>query len=353
MDWQDIGPSLLTIIVFTAIYFGARYFLSKRTEGVANKSLIRSIILIMILLVAVISFIISLPLEEKMHDKVINLIGILLSAVFALGSATFIGNGLAGIMLRTIGNFQPGDFVRVKDTFGRVTEQGLFHTEIQSENNDLVTVPNLFIVNNPVNVLKKKAGILISSEISLGYDVPRLTIEAALLKAGECAGLKLSYVNIVALGDFSVLYRIQGLLEDVENIIEARSKLNACVLDCLHEDGIEIVSPTIMNQRQIGDKEIIPDTLEQIPVQVRKSRKENRQKIQFAKGEAAAAIVRRQKALRDVEAKIKSFEEALKGAQDDDTKVEIKEKIERAKQLHSNILNKIDAKLEELSENDL
>ena len=45
----------------------------------------------------------------------------------------FIGNVMAGLMLRAVRNFRTGDFVRVEKHFGRVTERGLLHTEIQTE----------------------------------------------------------------------------------------------------------------------------------------------------------------------------------------------------------------------------
>ena len=46
-------------------------------------------------------------------------------------------------------------FGELRDTlFGRVTERGLFHTEIQTEDRDLVTLPNLYLVTNPVKVVR-------------------------------------------------------------------------------------------------------------------------------------------------------------------------------------------------------
>ena len=44
-----------------------------------------------------------------------------------LSSTTFIGNIMAGLMLRVVRSFRPGDFVHVGDYFGRVSEQSLFH----------------------------------------------------------------------------------------------------------------------------------------------------------------------------------------------------------------------------------
>jgi hypothetical protein len=41
-------------------------------------------------------------------------------------------------MLRWIRNFKAGDFIEVKGFFRRTTERGMFHTEIQNEERDLI-----------------------------------------------------------------------------------------------------------------------------------------------------------------------------------------------------------------------
>ena len=91
---------------------------------------------------------------------------------------------MAGFMLRGVNNFKLGDFLRVGEQFGRVTERGFFHTEIQTENRDLTTLPNIYLVSQPVTVVRS-SGTVISAEVSLGYDVPvestkRLLAQAAV-----------------------------------------------------------------------------------------------------------------------------------------------------------------------------
>ena len=70
----------------------------------------------------------------------LQLYGIVLSATIALSSTTLVGNAMAGIMLRTLRNFSPGDYVHVGDYFGRISEMDLLHTEIQTEERDLTTL---------------------------------------------------------------------------------------------------------------------------------------------------------------------------------------------------------------------
>ena len=185
--------------------------------------------------------------------------GVLLSAAIALSSTTFLGNLLAGLMLRSVRNFRLGDFVRCGEHFGRVTERGLFHTEIQTEERDLTTLANIFLVTHPVTVLRS-SGTLVSATVSLGYDVPRTRVETLLVAAAGAAGLHEPHVRIIELGDFSVTYRVIGLLTEVKTLLTTRSRLRGEMMDHLHQGGVEIVSPTFRNVRTLPVEEpIIPE----------------------------------------------------------------------------------------------
>jgi len=64
-----------------------------------------------------------LPIEQSKRAQLLSLLGILLSGAIALSSTTFLGNAMAGLMLRALNNFKAGDFLSVKEEFGRVTER--------------------------------------------------------------------------------------------------------------------------------------------------------------------------------------------------------------------------------------
>jgi len=244
----SFSGTFFTVVFIVLIYLGVKLLLDRQAKGKPDWGMIRSIVLFMVLLVGFIAVILSLPMDETLKGNVTSLIGIVISAVLALSSATLMGNGLAGIMLRTINSFKPGDFIITESHFGRVTERGLLHTEIQNEDRDLTTIPNMFLATNPVKVMRS-SGTFVEGTVSLGYDVHRAKVEKALIEAAKATKLKDPFVRIVELGDFSIIYKIYGLLEDVKTVLSARSRLNAHVLDKLHEAKIEIVSPGFVNQR--------------------------------------------------------------------------------------------------------
>ena len=248
--------ALLGSIIFLWL---AHWLLLGRHENFgAHSRLPRQLLLFMLTLLALILLIILFPMADSTRGQVITLLGLLITGVIALSSTTFVANVMAGLMLQIIKTFTPGDFIRVADKMGRVTERGLFHTEIQTESRDLITIPNLHLATNTVTVVHS-TGTIISAELSLGYDISRLQIEDLLKQAALRSELQAPFVLVLALNDFSVVYRISGFLEEVKNLITANSNLKKCVLDVLHENDIEIVSPSFMNQRQTSNSgKVIP-----------------------------------------------------------------------------------------------
>ncbi len=338
-------PMVLTTLFFVGLYIFAKRLLDRQAKGQTDKALIKSIILFTIVLIGVISVILVLPMSPAQKGQVTSLIGIVLSAVLGLSATTFIGNALAGIALKSRRSFKPGDFIEVNGIFGRVTEQGLFHTEIQTIDRDLTTLPNMSLATNSVKVTRQ-SGTIISVECSLGYDVNRLKIEEALLQAAKDCGLKEPFVHIMSLGDFSIVYKIHGLLENVKSIISAKSRLTGHVIDSLHKAGIEIVSPNFMNQKQVGETIFIPQKYRTTNKEVlEENTPEN---LIFDKAEEAEVIEKKKELLAEVEKKIEKGNEELKSVNNEELKQKLEKKIEKTKELKEKIENRIDKQLDEL-----
>ncbi len=248
-------PFLITLLIaIVAIGFAYRILLRKRPP--ATGSIVsRQLTVGLLTSIFVVILILELPIDDAPRGQLMSLLGILVTAAVALSSTTLLGNAMAGFMLRSIRNFRPGDFIVVDGHRGRVSELGLLRTEIQTERRNLTTFPNLFLVTNPVTVVRA-SGTFIAATVSLGYDVARAKIEEALLDAAENAGLKDPFVFVMELGDFSITYQVAGFLEETKYLISAESELRANMLDSLHRAKIEIVSPTFMNQRQLKPEQI-------------------------------------------------------------------------------------------------
>jgi small-conductance mechanosensitive channel len=256
----DLVPMAVVIFIGIAVLgFLNRRMARKSKELAGQGTFSRQVMLTLLALFFIVAVIVTAPLKETMQGNLISLFGIAVTAVIALSSTTLASNAMAGLMLRAVRHFKRGDYIRCGEFLGRVTERGLFHTEIQNERSDLITLPNLHLATNPVTVIRPK-GTFVSAKLSLGYDIPNATIKELLIEAAESAGLLEAFVRIRELGDFSVTYEVSGRLADTKRFLGSKSSLHRSVLDTLHRAGVEIVSPNFMNQRQIaGEGPFIPE----------------------------------------------------------------------------------------------
>ena len=258
-------PALLTLLVGILVISTVYRILMKRQTPTSGSRISQQLLLAVLGGVFLVMLILQLPIGEAERGQLLSLLGILVTAAIALSSTTLIGNAMAGLMLRSIRNFRPGDFIVVDGHRGRVSELGLLRTEIQTERRNLTTLPNLYLVTTPVTVVRA-SGTFISATVSLGYNVPREKVELCLVEAAENAGLTEPFVFVLELGDFSIIYQAAGFLEEVKYLISAESELRECMLDALHRAGIEIVSPTFMNQRQLAAERVfIPEVRQATP----------------------------------------------------------------------------------------
>ncbi|WP_251359162.1 mechanosensitive ion channel domain-containing protein [Kangiella sp. TOML190] len=337
-NWGELIAPAITIILGFVLYNLLQRFFKAREKRSDNAVLQRQISSFIFMLCLVITFVLSLPVKDSLKGQIIGLIGILLSASIALSSTTFLGNLMAGIWLRSVKNFRVGDLVEIGEHFGRVTTRGLLHIEIQNRERDLITLPNLFLVTNPVTVMHNN-GTIISAEISLGYDVDHSIIEPILIQAVEDAGLENPFVYIESLGDFSIVYKAYGLVKEINTVLSARSTLNGCVLDALHKADIEIVSPSFMNQRQVNEQVFIPTQR-----QHKKSAQSSPEEVIFDKAERAEKLDDMRKKAQILEQEIDFLKKQLKEETDPDSKKLTQERIdklqERQEKMHQYVKDK-------------
>ncbi len=317
-----IQPTVtLAVLVVTLILI--HLFLQRQFREKPEKMLSQQLIMSGLTCVAAVAFIISLPVSDAVRGQILALVGIVLSAAIALSSTTFLGNAIAGIMLRAVRSFRVGDFIHINEHFGRVSARGLFHIEIQTVDRDLTTLPNLYIATNPVKVIRT-SGTIISEQLSLGYDIPRTRIEELLIDAAKQTGLEEPFVHVKELGDFSVVYRISGLLTDVGQILSSHSKLNEKIMDNLHKASVEIVSPTFMNTRAAADKRFIPEPEKEQRDEKPETKPED---IVFDKAQQAEELELNKKRLNEMKKQIEEIRERIHATEDEKEKEELEGKI--------------------------
>ena len=254
--WETLSafvPFVTVLAVTSVLVVLARVVLGRRVALEADARFLRGIVVLTLVCAGLIGVAITLPIEEAFRTQLLSVVGLVLSATITLSSTTFVGNVIAGLLLRGLRKFRVGDYIRVEDHGGRVSERRMLHTEIQTEESNLTTLPNLYLVVHPVTVVRTSGtGTVISADVSLGYDVARDEVERVLVEAAAASGLAEPFIRIRELGDSSVTYQCAGLLRDPTRLFAASSLLRGSMLDRLHAAGIEIVSPQYMNQRRLA-----------------------------------------------------------------------------------------------------
>ena len=243
---------VVTLTVIVGLKLLDWWLLGRHSELGTEQRLPRQLSMLIVTCIGIMIAVFSLPVETSTRNYLPAILGVIASIVIGLSSTTLFANAMASVMLRTANSIRPGDYLRVEEHFGRVTERGLLHTEIQTESRELTTLPNLYLITKPFTVVRS-SGTLVSVKLSLGYDVPISKVEPLLLQAANQIGLEEPFVRLMQLGDFSITYQVSAFLSDIKRLLSSNSELCRAVVENLHGAGIEIVSPSFMNQRILAE----------------------------------------------------------------------------------------------------
>ncbi len=324
-----LEPGLVVLAVILLLLMNTWVF--GKLKKVSSGNVVKRSIAFFLVLLGLLIFILSLPIDKSLKGQILSFLGIIISAGIALSSTTVLGNLIAGLMNNSMNRYRNGDLITVNEYQGRVTKRSMFHTEIQLEDSNFITIPNLYIATNPVK-LTRKTNSVISSSVSLGYDVAREKIEEALKEAALQTGLKEPYVFITVLGDYSVTYRIHGFLDDSNKFFSTSSRLKAYVMDALHQNNIEIVSPSFMNQRKVDDDKFIPKGS---PAINKTEETISPEELVFDEAIKSGKIEKKKDILKEIAGKILALKEKLKEEKDEQEKKRIKSSIERLESMHA------------------
>jgi len=191
-------------------------------------------------------------------------ISVFVGLIISLGSSTVIGNVIAGLVITYMRPFKLGDRIQLNDTTGNVIEKTPLVTRIKTPKNEVVTIPNSFIMSSHTvnySASAREYGLIIHSEVTIGYDVPwrqvhQLLIEAALNTPGVIDDPR-PFVLETSLSDWYPVYQINAYIREADKLAQIYSDLHQNIQDRFNEAGIEIMSPHYMAMRD-GNESTIP-----------------------------------------------------------------------------------------------
>lgn len=186
-------------------------------------------------------------------------LSVLIGLMISLGASSVVGQAAAGLILTYTRTLRPGEFVRIGEHEGTVTEVGMFTTSIRTGLGEVLTIPNSTItgsVTKNYSRVVQGMGYVVDTVVTIGYDTPWRQVEAMLLEAARRTPGVLEnprpQVFQTALSDFYPEYRLvaQAVPSEPRPRAELLSMLHANIQDVFNEHGVQIMSP-----HYLGDPE--------------------------------------------------------------------------------------------------
>ncbi|MDR3061426.1 MAG: mechanosensitive ion channel family protein [Dysgonamonadaceae bacterium] len=204
------------------------------------------------------------PLLPNSRSPIFQGVSVFIGLIISLGSTTVIGNLMAGLVITYMRPFKIGDQIQLNETVGNVIEKTPFVTRIRTSKNEVITIPNSFILSSQTvnySASARDYGIIIHSDISIGYEVPlkqvqELLVESAIATEGIMDTPR-PFVLVKELADFYCLYQINAYTNQDLSMPKIYSDLHKSIIDKFNEAGIEIMSPHFYARRD-GNQVMMP-----------------------------------------------------------------------------------------------
>ena len=182
-------------------------------------------------------------------------LSVLLGLMVSLGASSIVGQGAAGLILTYTRTIRVGEYVRIGEYEGTVTDMGIFTTRIRTGLGEELTLPNSMITGTVTKNYSRAVqgpGFVVDTTVTIGYDTPWRQVEAMLVEAARRTPGVLEtpapQVFQTALSDYYPEYRLvaQAVPSRPRPRAEVVTMLHANIQDVFNEHGVQIMSPHYM-----------------------------------------------------------------------------------------------------------
>ena len=197
-----------------------------------------------------------------LSDVLGNSLVIMLTFVLGLLSSSVLGNVLGYAIIGGTHEINVGDRIQIDDIHGDVVDVGFFFTHIRTLRDEIVSLPNLTIMNKEIHNFSVMQKVAIYVQVTLGYDVDKdyaqtTLIEAALKTEGILSSHdKAPFVLLRELGAYSITYELNAYTDNPNQLVQIKSALINNMLIELKKAGITIATPTIVTIK--GEEKTLP-----------------------------------------------------------------------------------------------
>jgi len=195
------------------------------------------------------------PYLPGSHTQAFQGLSVLVGLMISLGASNLVGQGASGLILIYGRVFRKGEFVRIGDSEGTVTELGMFATRIRTGLGEELTISNSAVLGATTRNYSrsvKGAGFVLDTTVTIGYDTPWRQVHALLIEAAQRTEGVLAepapQVFQTALSDWYPQYRLvcQAVPSEPRPRALVLSALHAHIQDVFNEYGVQIMSPNYL-----------------------------------------------------------------------------------------------------------
>ena len=195
------------------------------------------------------------PYLPGANSGVFQGVSVFIGLVISLGSTAVIGNVIAGLVITYMRPFKIGDRIKINETEGNVIEKTAFVTRIRTPKNEIVTIPNSFMMSaKSINYTTsaENYGLILHTTVGVDYNTPFQQVHELLIKAGKMTNGVLPdkepFVLETKFNDADTNYQINVYVADADAMPEILSDLHSNIQIVFKEADIDLSTPLLVSQ---------------------------------------------------------------------------------------------------------
>jgi small-conductance mechanosensitive channel len=195
------------------------------------------------------------PYLPGSHTEAFKGLSVIVGLMVSIGASGIVGQIASGLILVYTYALKRGEYVRINDCEGTVTELSLFVTRLRTGMGEEIAIPNALVLGNVTRNFSRirnsagRSGYVLDTTVTIGYDTPWRQVHSMLIEAATATSEILDdpapYVVQTALSDFYVVYKL--VVNVGTDVPSARAKvasdLHAAIQDAFNRNGVQIMSP--------------------------------------------------------------------------------------------------------------
>ncbi|MFZ6690454.1 mechanosensitive ion channel family protein [Undibacterium sp. SXout20W] len=195
-------------------------------------------------------------------------VSVLVGLMLSMGASSLVGQAASGLILTYSRVYRKGEFIRIGEHEGTITELGMFSTRIRNGMGVELTLPNSYVLSNVTKNYSRVVsgdGFVVDTKVTIGYDTPWRQVQAMLIEAARRTPGVLTEpapkVFQTALSDFYPEYLLicQAIPSEPRPRAEVINLLHANIQDVFNEYGVQIMSPHYLsdpeNEKIVGQND--------------------------------------------------------------------------------------------------